>query len=92
MLLDMEMDLGDNDSEEKICKILVMPYMETKFTDLIGNKNEFFIKKMMLKLLIAIRSIHNYKIVHRDIKPDNLMIFENQLYVIDLNTAREIIT
>ena len=69
-----------------------MPYIDLKLTDIIKSKNEDFKQKMMLQLLLAINGMHSHHIAHRDIKPDNLMVFEDNLFVIDLNTSRELKT
>ena len=42
----------------------------------------------MIELLYAVKSIHEKGIIHRDIKSDNILIFEDNLYLIDLNIAK----
>lgn len=37
------------------------------------------IKSLMYQLLVAVRYIHSAHIIHRDIKPDNLLIWETEL-------------
>jgi serine/threonine protein kinase len=42
------------------------------------------------QLVNAVNSLHNYSIVHRDIKPQNILIHNYQLKICDFTTAKEL--
>lgn len=74
---------------------LVQEFIEgLSLTDLItqsGKQNESFVKKILSNLLPVINYVHSKGIVHRDIKPDNIMLrsFDNQPVLIDFGAVRE---
>lgn len=43
----------------------------------------------LLQLCDGLELLHSLGIIHRDIKPDNLMLFKEQIYLLDFDAARE---
>jgi serine/threonine protein kinase len=71
---------------------LVMSHFSCSLHDYIlrkGTLNPNKLGSMMIKCIDVIESIHRYHILHRDIKPQNFMIKDGDLYMIDfgLSTA-----
>jgi eukaryotic-like serine/threonine-protein kinase len=57
-----------------------------------GKISEFFIKKYFLHVAEALRIVHGADLLHRDIKPDNIMInSQDRAVLIDFGNAREYI-
>ncbi|MGD2249178.1 MAG: FHA domain-containing serine/threonine-protein kinase [Candidatus Methanofastidiosia archaeon] len=59
--------------------------------DLYWNKPlpENKVEKYTLQMLDSLEYLHKRNIIHRDISPDNFMIKNNSIVMIDLGTARE---
>lgn len=73
---------------------IVMEYIEgTTFTDLVAQKGgrippqELF--SMIEPLFKALTTLHKYGLIHRDISPDNLMLENGEVRLIDFGCARE---
>lgn len=68
---------------------LVIPYYECNLNQL-NNNNNINEKQSILivqKILNILYSIHDEYVIHRDIKPDNIMIKNNEIYIIDFGMA-----
>ena len=72
--------------EENPC--VVMPLFECSLYDY-KNKgvNTFSLNKIMWLLLDIFENIHKKGVVHRDVKPQNFMIKNGELYLIDFGLA-----
>jgi serine/threonine protein kinase len=73
---------------------LIMPHYKVTLHDYIISLNrsrELTLKKLnkiMVCLIQLLENVHKYYVVHRDIKPQNFMLSENQnLYLIDFGFA-----
>ncbi len=69
---------------------LVMTYYNYSLQDYIEKTNARSIdkmNKMMIVLLNIIKSIHELFVIHRDIKPQNFMMKDESLYLIDFGMA-----
>ena len=57
-----------------------------------GNKQRNFpiIKKIMLEISEGINAIHNNNLIHRDIKPDNIMITDRGAVIMDLGVIKDL--
>ena len=56
-----------------------------------GRLNETFVKEILINILPVLEYIHAKRIVHRDIKPDNILIrsVDNQPVLIDFGAVKE---
>lgn len=59
-----------------------------------GNFGEYEARKFMIKMLSALKYLHEQNIVHRDLKPDNFLLTNNttdaELKLIDFGLARNL--
>ena len=70
--------------DENIC--LVMPLYDCSLYDYIISKNniaEGKIRSIVYQLISIFESIHNNCVIHRDVKPQNIMLKNGELYLID---------
>ncbi|XP_053980568.1 cell division cycle 7-related protein kinase-like isoform X1 [Hylaeus anthracinus] len=74
--------------------VFVMPYMRhDKFSDYVQNMTLQETKDYMIALLTALRRVHQFKIIHRDVKPSNFLYDRcNKRYLlVDFGLAQEYI-
>lgn len=74
--------------KEKPC--LIIPYYDCNLNQLILN-NKLEDKHSLLiikKILSVLENIHEQYVIHRDIKPDNIMLKNNNIYIIDFGLAK----
>jgi serine/threonine protein kinase len=68
---------------------LAMTYFEktlSEIKDKLVNEKEK-INKIMYRLLDIIENVHEHYVIHRDIKIENFMILENEIFIIDFGLA-----
>lgn len=71
--------------------IIVMPYFQhDRFCDYIKDMSLEEIKEYMRNLLIALRKVHQGKIIHRDVKPNNFLYnrAERKFVLVDFGLAQ----
>jgi serine/threonine protein kinase len=68
---------------------LVMSYYETSLFEYIKTKelSTSQIHKVLLQMIIILENIHKNMVLHRDIKPQNFMIKDGELFLIDFGLA-----
>lgn len=68
---------------------LVIPFYDCSLYQYckIKSLNESQLQNIMVQCISILESIHNNMIIHRDIKPHNIMIKQGNLYLIDFGIA-----
>jgi len=70
-------------------KYIVLPYIPMTLSELIHQRDVHIdFPAIFNKAVLAMKNIHNHNIVHRDIKPDNILINNNDLFIIDFGFAK----
>lgn len=73
---------------------LVMEYLEgiTLTEWICNNKYPEFnkVKMFVLDLVDGLKSIHKNNLIHRDLKPDNIMVTDKGLVILDLGVLKEL--
>uniref|UniRef100_A0A6C0C1D7 non-specific serine/threonine protein kinase n=1 Tax=viral metagenome TaxID=1070528 RepID=A0A6C0C1D7_9ZZZZ len=68
--------------------VMVIPYYECSLNDFIVNHNTYnIIKNLFYQSLQIMKNIHDHYIIHCDIKPDNIMVYNNKVIFIDFGLA-----
>jgi casein kinase 1 len=69
---------------------LIMSYYTCNLCDYIANKGHMDKAKLgsiMIKCIHILESIHKYYVLHRDVKPQNFMVRDGDLYIIDFGLS-----
>ena len=79
--------------EENETAYIVMEYLEGKtLADFIEEKGKLTVDetlKILIPIMKTLQKIHKKDLIHRDISPDNIMIMDEQVKLLDFGLARE---
>lgn len=68
--------------------VLVMPYYDYSLTEILGRDNSNCDpKSLFFQSLRALENIHQHDIIHRDIKPQNIRVHNDEIVFIDFGLA-----
>ena len=67
--------------------ILIMPFYETTLESWNQNKSKNERNKLFVKMIEILSIVHEFGVLHRDIKLDNFMIKNNDVYLIDFGLS-----
>ncbi|XP_038209456.1 cell division cycle 7-related protein kinase-like [Zerene cesonia] len=73
--------------------VFVMPYIpHKKFSEYVGDMNAEEVARYMHALLVALRHVHSFGVIHRDVKPSNFLYDrENRRYLlVDFGLAQRV--
>lgn len=64
---------------------IVMPYFDCSLYDYIATKqiSKTKLKSIIIQCIMLLKSIHSLFLIHRDIKPQNIMVHNGELFLID---------
>ncbi len=70
---------------------IIMDYISCNLQRYIeNNKQDILPVKLLRSLVSTVNKLHNSGYVHRDLKPDNILVKNNEIYLIDLGFADDI--
>ncbi|XP_031845664.2 cell division cycle 7-related protein kinase [Nomia melanderi] len=75
--------------------VFVMPYMRhDKFSDYVRDMTVQETKDYMIALLTALKRVHQFSIIHRDVKPNNFLYdrYNRRYLLVDFGLAQEYVT
>ncbi len=70
--------------------IVVMKYCELTLSEFVVNydNNVNIMENMFIQCIELLREFHENMVIHCDIKPDNIMVSDNRLYIIDFGLSQ----
>ncbi|XP_026501131.2 cell division cycle 7-related protein kinase-like [Vanessa tameamea] len=75
--------------------VFVMPYIpHKKFSEYVGDMDAEEVRQYMRALMVALRHVHSFGVIHRDVKPSNFLYDrENKRYLlVDFGLAQRVWT
>ena len=87
-LLDLESSTYDS---KKKCYGVIFEFMDTDLNNIINDLTDYQIKRFSSQLLQAVEYLHSNGILHRDIKPDNILIKVNDIKLADYGLSRSMV-
>ncbi|XP_060809939.1 cell division cycle 7-related protein kinase [Amyelois transitella] len=73
--------------------VFIMPYIpHRKFSEYVGDMDAEELRRYMRALMVALRRVHSFGVIHRDVKPSNFLYDrENQRYLlVDFGLAQRL--
>ena len=67
----------------------IIPNTLENYIDDIVNLDNKIINNLMDQLLVLLSKLHKVDIYHRDLKPDNIMMNKEKIYLIDLGLSTD---
>lgn len=77
-------------SIKKVMDYIVMPYYTISLHDFIKNNGKVCIEEgmyLLYELVLCLEEIHSQDLIHRDIKPMNIMLHNKSMIIIDFSLA-----
>ena len=77
-------------SIRKVMYYIVMPYYTTSLHDFIKNNSKLSLEEglyLFYELVLCLEEIHSQDIIHRDIKPMNIMLHDKSMIIIDFSLS-----
>tara|TARA_B110001452_G_scaffold267598_1_gene278350 strand:+ start:6530 stop:7294 length:765 start_codon:yes stop_codon:yes gene_type:complete len=74
-----------------VLELLTFSLKEYKLKKFYSDNYDNKIRKIIIKIFEIIKYVHNYGVVHRDLKPDNICFYNDEPYIIDFGLSKKII-
>lgn len=89
--------LVNSDKDNNIqYNFLTMEYLDQSLDEYLSsnadNRNALSFGQISVLALKALKSLHQRGFIHKDVKPDNFRIKDNEVYLIDFGLSREYMT
>ena len=81
-------------NSKKLSRKIVMDYAETDLKKFLQDSNNVLslemVKEFTFQILQGLRSLHSINVIHRDLKPQNILIKDGLLKIADFGLARSL--
>lgn len=80
--------------EENNTAYIVMEYLDGQtlktFLEYNGRLSDWDTVELLMPVMQALKNIHNSGLIHRDISPDNIMLMEGKIKLLDFGAVRDV--